>query len=88
MQMLLPALHRMVYQILKEKLEGCQVLRLLHDKAACGVPELQSCAVRLLWHCHLALLDKVRAWCALGQFLAHGGRVVIEDPNKEPLKSM
>ena len=65
MQVLLPALHRMVYQADRNRLSGSQLLRLLHDKAGCGVPALQSCCQRLLWHCNQTLLSHIRSWCAL-----------------------
>ena len=61
-QMLLPALHRMVYQAERDKLSGAQLLRMVHDKSSCGVPALQSCCQRLLWHCNQILLNHVRSW--------------------------
>ena len=61
-QVLLPALHRMVYQAHRDKLSGAQLLRMLHDKSSCGVPALQSCCQRLLWHCNQILLTHIRSW--------------------------
>ena len=61
-QVLLPALHRMVYQAHRDKLSGAQLLRMLHDKSSCGVPTLQSCCQRLLWHCNQILLSHIRSW--------------------------
>ena len=62
MQVLLPALHRMVYQADRDRLTGTQLLRLVLDKSSCGVPALQSCCQRLLWHCNQILLSHVRSW--------------------------
>ncbi|CAL5227089.1 g9995 [Coccomyxa viridis] len=71
-KMLLPALHRMVYQAERDKLSGAQLLRMVHDKSSCGVPALQSCCQRLLWHCNQILLSHVRSWVVHGVLL--GGR--------------
>lgn len=62
MQVLLPALHRLVYQVQKDNMQGSQLLHMLHGKASCGIPEIQSCSARLLWHCNQILLDQVSAW--------------------------
>ena len=45
-------------------LAGAALLRRLGEHAACGVPELQACFGRLLWHCHQALQQQLTAWCA------------------------
>ncbi|CAL8466718.1 g6254 [Coccomyxa elongata] len=65
-KVLSPALHRLVYQVQKDKLQGSQLLHMLHGKASCGIPEIQSCSARLLWHCNQILLDQVAAWTMHG----------------------
>ncbi|CAK0758510.1 hypothetical protein CVIRNUC_002625 [Coccomyxa viridis] len=77
-KVLLPALHRMMYQADRNKLSGSQLLRLLHDKAGCGVPALQSCCQRLLWHCNQTLLSHIRSWVVHGVLLGGGEDFFIQ----------
>lgn len=60
--MLLPSLHHLVYDVHHRALLGGQVLELLHGRAHCGVPALQSCFRRLLWHCNLVLYRQLSSW--------------------------
>lgn len=62
MQVLLPALHRLVAQVSAEGLIGAPLLRLLHSKAHSGMPAMHACAGRLLWHCTQVLLSQTASW--------------------------
>jgi len=43
---------------------GAQLLALLQAAARCGVPIVQSCMQRLLWHCNQVLFKQLTSWCA------------------------
>jgi gamma-tubulin complex component 4 len=59
---LFPALQHLIYLVQKHSMTGSHLLHLLQGKATCGVPEVQSCANRLLWHCNQVLLNQLSAW--------------------------
>lgn len=61
-QVLLPEVHAVAHEAGAACLAGAALLRRLGERAACGVPELQACFGRLLWHCHQALLQQLSAW--------------------------
>ena len=41
---------------------GVQLLALLQTAARCGVPIVQSCMQRLLWHCNQVLFKQLTSW--------------------------
>lgn len=61
-QVLLPEVHAVAHEARAAGLAGAALLGRLGERAACGVPELQACFGRLLWHCHQALLQQLSAW--------------------------
>ena len=61
-QVLLPSVHQIAYEVHIHNLKGSAVLKALHDKACCGIAEVQSCLERLQWHCHQTLLKHLKAW--------------------------
>lgn len=65
-QMILPAVHQLVHTVQQDNISGASLLHLLHSKAQCGIPELQSCLVRLLWHCNQVLFKQLSAWMVHG----------------------
>lgn len=65
-QMVLPAVHQLVYTVQQSNMSGSDLLQLLHQKAQCGIPELQSCLHRLLWHCNQVLFKQLSAWMIHG----------------------
>ena len=47
------------------ELTACQHQSMSTDmQAQCGIPQLQSCLTRLLWHCNQVLFKQLSAWCA------------------------
>ena len=42
--------------------KGSFLLDLLHERARCGVPLLQACMQRLLWHCNTVLYNQLSSW--------------------------
>ena len=55
-------MHAVAHEASAGGLAGAALLRRLGERATCGVPELQACFGRLLWHCHQALLQQLSAW--------------------------
>ncbi|CAM6075957.1 unnamed protein product [Sphagnum tenellum] len=63
---LLPPLHALIREVEREELRGGRLLNLLHAKCHCGVPELQACMQRLLWHGHQVMYRQLEAWMVYG----------------------
>lgn len=65
-EVLLPPLHALVQEVKHKNLRGGRLLDLLHTKCHCGVPELQNCMQRLLWHAHQVMYKQLAAWMVYG----------------------
>ncbi|CAK7348319.1 unnamed protein product [Dovyalis caffra] len=63
---LLPPLYELVVEIGRDDIRGGQLLNLLHKRCHCGVPELQSCIQRLLWHAHQVMYNQLASWMVYG----------------------
>ncbi|KAJ6319870.1 hypothetical protein OIU78_015296 [Salix suchowensis] len=63
---LLPPLYELVLEIERDDIRGGQLLNLLHKRCHCGVPELQSCIQRLLWHGHQVMYNQLASWMVYG----------------------
>lgn len=63
---LLPPLYELVLEIERDDIRGGQLLNLLHKRCHCGVPELQSCIQRLLWHGHQVMYNQLASWVVYG----------------------
>ncbi|KAK9803977.1 hypothetical protein WJX72_009639 [[Myrmecia] bisecta] len=77
-KVLLPPLHFLVHEVHTKQLTGSQLLQLLHYKAQCGVPVLQSCLGRLLWHCNQVLYKQLSAWMVHGMLLDRQNEFFIQ----------
>ncbi|RMZ52330.1 hypothetical protein APUTEX25_005083 [Auxenochlorella protothecoides] len=66
-QALLPAVARLVRHVSTRDLRGASLLHAVHAATRCGDPDLESCALRLLWHCQGVVLRQLHAWCVHGQ---------------------
>ncbi|CAN1801933.1 Gamma-tubulin complex component 4 [Linum perenne] len=75
--MLLPPLHELVLEIERENVRGGQLLTLLHKRCHCGVPELQTCIQRLLWHGHQVMYNQLASWMVYGILQDHHGEFFI-----------
>lgn len=51
-QVLLPEVHQVVGEVQARRLSGARLMQLLAARARSGMPAVQSCASRLLWHCY------------------------------------
>ncbi|XP_022757962.1 gamma-tubulin complex component 4 isoform X2 [Durio zibethinus] len=63
---ILPPLYELVLEIERDDIRGGQLLNLLHKRCHCGVPELQACIQRLLWHGHQVLYNQLASWMVYG----------------------
>ncbi|VAH14667.1 unnamed protein product [Triticum turgidum subsp. durum] len=91
-EVLLPPLYELVMEIEQKDIKGGQLLNLLHKRCHCGVPELQSCIQRLLWHGHQVMFNQLTSWMVYGilqdqyhEFFIR--RQVDRDEENEPAQS-
>ncbi|KAA3475079.1 gamma-tubulin complex component 4-like [Gossypium australe] len=63
---ILPPLYELILEIERDDIRGGQLLNLLHKRCHCGVPELQACIQRLLWHGHQVLYNQLSSWMIYG----------------------
>jgi hypothetical protein len=66
---LLPDVLRLIDNLVKEGPTCARVMTSLQQRTTCGVPILQSCAARLLWHCQNVLLKHLEAWLVNGELI-------------------
>ncbi|KAJ7518689.1 hypothetical protein O6H91_20G003500 [Diphasiastrum complanatum] len=64
--LILQPLYSIMSKVERQQLRGGQLLNLLHAKSHCGVPELQTCIQRLLWHAHQVMYSQLQAWMVYG----------------------
>ncbi|CAK9175334.1 unnamed protein product [Ilex paraguariensis] len=72
--MLLPPLYEIILEIERDGISGGRLLNLLHKRCHCGVPELQACIQRLLWHGHQVMYNQLASWMVYG---------ILHDPYEE-----
>ncbi|KVI12459.1 Spc97/Spc98 [Cynara cardunculus var. scolymus] len=63
---LLPPLYELILEIERDGICGGRLLNLLHKRCHCGVPELQTCTRRLLWHGHQVMYNQLASWMVYG----------------------
>ncbi|XP_059625659.1 gamma-tubulin complex component 4 homolog [Cornus florida] len=63
---LLPPLYELILEIERDGICGGRLLNLLHKRCHCGVPELQTCIQRLLWHGHQVMYNQLASWMIYG----------------------
>ncbi|KAI7982616.1 Gamma-tubulin complex component 4 [Camellia lanceoleosa] len=63
---LLPPLYELILEIEHDNICGGRLLNLLHKRCHCGVPELQTCIQRLLWHGHQVMYNQLASWMVYG----------------------
>ncbi|KAL4310383.1 hypothetical protein GQ457_01G000060 [Hibiscus cannabinus] len=74
---ILPPLYELVLKIERHDLRGGKLLNLLHKRLHCGVPELQACIQRLLWHDHQVLYNQRVSWMVYGVLQDRHGEFFI-----------
>ncbi|XP_054819675.1 gamma-tubulin complex component 4 homolog isoform X1 [Prosopis cineraria] len=83
---LLPPLYELILEIERDNICGGQLLNLLHKRCHCGVPELQACIKRLLWHGHQVMYKQLASWMVYGILQDQHGEFFIrrqEDRDRE-----
>ncbi|KAG0625267.1 hypothetical protein M758_2G041200 [Ceratodon purpureus] len=65
-EVLLAPLYALIREVEREQLRGGRLLNLLHAKCHCGIPELQACMQRLLWHGHQVMYRQLSTWMVYG----------------------
>ncbi|PWA47655.1 GAMMA-TUBULIN COMPLEX PROTEIN 4 [Artemisia annua] len=63
---LMPPLYELILEIERDGICGGKLLNLLHKRCHCGVPELQTCIQRLLWHGHQVMYNQLASWMVYG----------------------
>ncbi|KAL8530985.1 hypothetical protein ACS0TY_007843 [Phlomoides rotata] len=63
---LLPPLYELILEIERDNMYGGRLLNLLHKRCHCGIPELQTCIQRLLWHGHQVMYNQLMSWMVYG----------------------
>ncbi|KAL2507638.1 Gamma-tubulin complex component 4 [Forsythia ovata] len=63
---LLPPLYELILEIERDGIFGGRLLNILHKRCHCGVPELQTCIQRLLWHGHQVMYNQLASWMVYG----------------------
>ncbi|KAL5701301.1 Gamma-tubulin complex component 4 [Ranunculus cassubicifolius] len=87
---LLPPLHELIVEVERDDIRGGQLLNLLHKRCHCGVPELQACIQRLLWHGHQVMYHQLASWMVYGILQDQHGEFFIrrqEDMDAENVSS-
>ncbi|KAJ7972974.1 Gamma-tubulin complex component [Quillaja saponaria] len=75
---LLPPLYELIIEIERDDIRGGQLLNLLHKRCHCGVPELQTCIQRLLWHGHQVMYNQLASWMVYGILQDQHGEFFIK----------
>jgi len=65
-ELLLAPLYALIREVEQEQLRGGRLLNLLYSKCHCGIPELQACMQRLLWHGHQVMYRQLSTWMVYG----------------------
>ncbi|PRW61252.1 gamma-tubulin complex component 4-like protein [Chlorella sorokiniana] len=76
-EVLLPEAAALVGEVEGRGLVGAGIMRQLALRAHSGVPALQSCAQRLLWHCRQVLFKQLESWLVHGLLLDRAGEFFI-----------
>ncbi|KAH9730480.1 gamma-tubulin complex component 4 [Citrus sinensis] len=87
---LFPPLYELVLEIERDDIRGGQLLNLLHKRCHCGMPELQACIQRLLWHGHQVMYNQLASWMVYGILQDQHGEFFIrrqEDRDTEHCSS-
>jgi len=87
-KVLLPQVHRLVYEVAglqaRQSLQVSSLMVLLADRSRCGVPVVESCMTRLLWHCNQVLVNQVASWVVHGVLMDPHGEFFIQPSASAP----
>jgi gamma-tubulin complex component 4 len=82
-QFLLPSLRSTITDISQNKIKGCNILTLLYDKTACGIPIVKSVYERLLYNCHGVLYKQLGLWMIHGELKDDGREFFIKEKTRD-----
>lgn len=68
-EILLPEVLTITKQVQQGTLSAAQLMSLLDKRTRCGIPLVQSCAGRLLWHLHQVMFKQLEAWLVHGELI-------------------
>lgn len=77
-EVLLPEAASLVGEVEGRGLSGAAVMHTLELRAHSGVPSVQSCVARLLWHCRQVLFKQLESWLVHGLLLDRAGEFFIQ----------
>lgn len=67
---LFPDLCKSIEQISNdESVRGQDIARLFEQRASCGIPTVQACSSRMVWHCHQVLFKQMYSWMVYGHII-------------------
>jgi gamma-tubulin complex component 4 len=76
-EVLLPEAASIVQEVQQSQLNAAQLMHLLDRRTRCGIPAVQACAERLLWHCHGVLFKQLESWMVYGILIDPGNEFFI-----------
>ena len=67
---LFPDLCTCIEQITNEEsVNGQDIARIFEQRASCGIPTVQACSSRMVWHCHQVLFKQMYSWMVYGHVI-------------------
>ncbi|KAD6120197.1 hypothetical protein E3N88_11468 [Mikania micrantha] len=79
---LLPPLYELILEFERDAIYGGKLLNLLYKRCHCGIPELQTCFKRLLWHGHQVMYNELACWMVYGILHDQHGEFFISRQQK------
>ncbi|KAL4558866.1 hypothetical protein LXL04_037070 [Taraxacum kok-saghyz] len=82
-----PPLYELILEIERDGICGGKLLTLLHKRCHCGVPEVQTCIQRLLWHGHQVMYNQLTHWMVYGILHDQYGEFFISRQHEKDLEN-
>lgn len=81
-EVLLPEAASIVQEVQQGQLDAAQLMHLLDRRTRCGIPAVQACAERLLWHCNGVMVKQLESWMVYGILIDPGNEFFIRNAAK------
>lgn len=81
-EVLLPEAASIVQEVQQGQLNAAQLMHLLDRRTRCGIPAVQACAERLLWHCNGVMVKQLESWMVYGILVDPGNEFFIRNAVK------
>jgi gamma-tubulin complex component 4 len=78
-EVLLPEAASIVQEVQHGQLNAAQLMHLLDRRTRCGIPAVQACAERLLWHCNGVMFKQLESWMVYGILIDPGNEFFIRN---------